>query len=292
MKSRRSSEPGLFLKHLRGDYSLARSYWVHTVMLGWSLAFIGVFALDAIGERYAIRHLSMAVLAFEAGLILAWVWSLVGTWMSALKHLFGGGSKFWAIVTLLMLAVGAFATIKEVSTMGQFLREHWETAKGRQPTDGFAIQLVDGGRVVDFTGGINEGAASALDKIVADAAKVTIVRLDSPGGWLREGGRMAEVVRRYGLSTRVENECFSSCTLVLLAGLDRTTGPDALVGFHRGRPIGQSKRPTEPASDEEAAYYLRAGLSKALVQRILSTPNDDMWIPTRRELLKAEVLTR
>src|SRR6185295_8025656 len=180
----------------------------------------------------------------------------------------------------------------QAATMRPFLHEHWETARGLQPTGGYTVTLVDDGRIVEFSGGINEGAAVALDRVIADAPKVTTVRLNSPGGWLREGSRMADVVRRYRLHTRVDAECYSSCTLVFLAGADRTAGEHASVGFHRGRPIGGARRPAEPASDKEAELYLRAGLDKAFVQRILATPNDSIWVPSHTELLRAEVLTR
>jgi hypothetical protein len=291
-RARRPQQAGFFKRHLVGDYSLARSYWLHTVLLGWGLTFVGAFVLHKIGERYAMRYLSMGVLVFEAAILLAWLWSLIGTWMSALKHLFSGGRKRWAILAMLTLAGGAFATMEQAATVRPFLQEHWEAARGRQPTAGYTIRLVDEGRVVEFTGGINEGAAEAIDRVIADAPKVTTVRLDSPGGWLREGSRMADVVRRYRLHTRVDAECYSSCTLVFLAGVDRTAAERASVGFHRGRPIGGARRPAEAASAKEAELYLRAGLDKAFVQRILATPNDEIWVPSHRELLKAEVLTR
>jgi hypothetical protein len=291
-RARRPTEAGFFKKHLAGDYSLARSYWLHTVVLGWGLTLLGGFVLHQIGERYAMRHLSMGVLAFEALVMLVWVWSLIGAWMSALKHLFGDGRKLWAVLAMLSLAAGAFATLRQASTMRPFLEEHWQTAKGQQPTAGYEVRLADGGRIVDFSGGVNEGAAAALDQAIAAAPHVTTVRLDSPGGWLHEGERMAAVVQRYRLHTRVDSECYSSCTLVFMAGVDRTAAEGASVGFHRGRPIGGPRRPAQRASDEEAALYRRAGLDREFVERILATPNEAIWVPTRRELLQAKVLTR
>ena len=116
--------------------------------------------------------------------------------------------------------------------------------------------------------------------------------LNSPGGWIKEGERMAQVIRRYQIHTHVEEECFSSCTLVFLAGLDRTMGPHAALGFHRGRSIGESGRRQTSTRKEEADIYLRAGLNRDFVQKILATPHSDIWVPTRRELLQAQVLTR
>jgi ATP-dependent helicase HrpB len=47
-----------------------------------------------------------------------------------------------------------------------------------------------------------------------------------------------------------------------------------------------------PARREESELYRSAGLKPEFVRRIVSTPNDDIWIPTRSELLREEVLTR
>lgn len=48
----RVNEPGLFKKHLMGDYSLTRSYWLHTMLLGWGLILVGGYVFHKIGERY------------------------------------------------------------------------------------------------------------------------------------------------------------------------------------------------------------------------------------------------
>ncbi|MEO8805896.1 MAG: hypothetical protein ABI433_07430 [Burkholderiaceae bacterium] len=128
--------------------------------------------------------------------------------------------------------------------------------------------------------------------MIGPAPKVTTVRLESPGGWMREGERMANVVKRFGLHTNVATECMSACTIVLLAGLDRTADEAAMVGFHRGRAIGATRSSEGRPGKDESEIYLRAGVDKEFVQRIVSTPHESVWVPTRRELLKARVLTR
>ncbi|HWK83381.1 MAG TPA: hypothetical protein VNS61_06545 [Caldimonas sp.] len=66
-------------RHLVGEYSLARSYWCHTVLLGWGLAFTGGWALSALADRSSARAVSIAVLAAEPFLLLVWLWSMTGT---------------------------------------------------------------------------------------------------------------------------------------------------------------------------------------------------------------------
>ncbi len=288
--TRHGREPGFFIKHLKGDYSLARSYWLHTVLLGWGTAALGLYAIQQVSEHHAARDASTALMVYLAVALLITVWSIAGAWMSAMKHLFGQGRRIWAFAAMLSLAAGTFGTMREYAELRPALREHWAIAQGQQPGEEFDIALTDNGRVVTFKGGVNDGAARALDKVIADAPRVTTVRLESPGGWLREGQRMAAVIARYGLRTHVEKRCSSACTVAFMAGVDRTLGDGAALGFHRARGPGEDAK--GEGADDEGQIYAKAGLPKAFIQRILATPNNDIWVPSRRELLAAGALTR
>jgi hypothetical protein len=291
--ARAEARAGFLWRHLVGEYSLGRSYWLHTVLLGWGLAAFGAWVFRELGDRSSMRSVSIAVLCFEPLVVAVWLWSMFGTTMSALRRLVDGSQIVWALLALLSLGIGTLATVRELGRMGPYLREHWAVAQGKQPTERFEVTLRDEGRVVFFSGGINDGAAAAIDKAIGEAPRVGTCSCILPGGWLREGRRMADVVQRYRLNTRVEGECFSACTLVLLAGANRSAGERALIGFHRGRSIGESADDRSlPARAEETELYRRAGLKPEFVRRIVTTPNDDIWIPSRSELLREDVLTR
>lgn len=154
-----------------------------------------------------------------------------------------GGGRLWGVLALLTLGAAMLATIREVVELRPDVEDMWAVAQGEQPTPTFALDLRPDGKVLVYTGGINEGPAEALGRQIAAAPQLTTLEIDSPGGWLREGKRIAEVIRRHQLDTHVARECFSSCTLVLLAGRQRSAERGAEVGFHRGRGIGQTRRP-------------------------------------------------
>jgi hypothetical protein len=292
-RGRPEARAGFFWRHLVGEYSLARSYWLHTVLLGWGLAAFGAWVFREIGDRSSMRAVSVAVLCFEPLVLVVWLWSMFGTTVSALRRFLDGSQIVWSLLALLSLGIGTAATVTELGRLGPALKEHWAVAQGKQPTAAFEVTLRDQGRVVAFSGGINDGAAAAIEKAIGAAPRVGTVLLHSPGGWLREGRRMAEVVKRFQLNTRVEGECFSACTLVLLAGANRSASESARIGFHRGRSIGESAGDrTAPADREESDLYRSAGLKPDFVRRIVATPNESIWIPSRAELLREDVLTR
>ena len=292
-RSASAARSGFLWRHLVGEYSLARTYWVHTVLLGWGVAFAGAWLLSAIADRSTARSVSMAVLMLEPLLFLVWLWSMTGTTVAAIRKLFTGPGRLWAILALLAMALSLVASANELRRLGPALKEHLQVALGKQPGDDFVVTLSRDGRIFAFSGGVNDGAVTAIDKAIGDAPKVGTLLLDSPGGWIREGIRMADVVRRYRLNTRVERDCFSSCTIVLLAGENRSAGPAAQIGFHRGRTIGEAASERgRPAPEEEADIYRKAGLREDFVRRIVATPNNSIFMPTRSELLHEDVLTR
>ncbi|RZI81869.1 MAG: hypothetical protein EOP38_17780 [Rubrivivax sp.] len=296
----RAVGPGFFIKHLRGDYGLARAYWLHSVAFAWLLMYLAHLAFQHVGQMGPARYLSMAVLAFQPLALLVWTWSTVGTFMSAFKQVFGGhGSRFWAVVAIVSLSLGCIGMIRKLATMGPVMTAHWQVALGEQPGDAFTLEFRQDHRELVFTGGVNEGAAQALDKaIMSQLGTVNTLVLDSPGGWIGEGRRMAEVVRAHNLNTRVEKACMSSCTLVLLAGHERTAATEAQIGFHQARAIGEDRvAPTRGgraglARREERALYTKAGVTESFARRIVAVPFAQIWVPSHEELLKAQVLTR
>lgn len=290
MPARRSS--GFFVKHLLGQYSLPRSFWVHTVLLGWLFALLTAHLTARLVDSNPARYGSMLAMVFVPAGFLIWTWSNIGVFASALRRLFNGDGWFWSLVAMLVVAAGALQVVPQMRALRPFLSEHLTVALGRQPGEPFTVKLVDSGRTVEFTGGVNDGAAKALREVIAPAPKVTTVRLASPGGWMREGARMAEVIRYFRLNTTVSGECASACTVAFLAGLDRTAAPGAVLGFHSSRPVGGLLGGGRGDRRRERAVYAEARIDEAFIDRILQTPFEDVWTPTRHEMLRAGVLTR
>ena len=284
--------PGFFVKHLIGHYSLPRSFWVHSVLLGWLFALLTAHFTARLVDGHPARYGSILAMLLVPAAFLLWTWSNIGVLASALRRLFSGEGWFWSLVAMLVVGAGAQQVVPQMRALRPFLAEHLTVALGRQPGEPFTVKLVDAGRTVEFSGGVNDGAAQALRDVIAPAPKVTTVRLASPGGWMREGAKMAEVIRYFRLNTTVRDECASACTVAFLAGLDRTAAPGAVLGFHSSRPIGGLLGGDPGDRRQEHAVYAAAQIDDAFIDRILQTPFEGIWVPTRHELLRSGVLTR
>ncbi len=282
-----------FRRHYNGDYSLARSYWVNTLLVSLFSPVVGIMLLPWLGENFPARYGSAGFLFVTTLGITAWFWAVAGTWASANKHVQRGGESGWATAAKLMIVLGVLRTFGDVGNMMPTLQEHIRVATGTQLGPSSKLEVRADGRSLLLSGGINDGSAEQLDKALQMAPAVTTVVFSSEGGWIREGQMLADVIRKRGLNTYVEGYCASACTIAFLAGKERAAAPAARIGFHASRSVGSMD--SVPSSEETAqlrTLYRDAGLPDSFVRQALDTPHDKMWYPPHEVLLTAGVLTR
>lgn len=282
-----------FRRHYNGDYSLARSYWVNTLLVSLFAPVVGIMLLPWLGEKFPARYGSVGFLFLTTVGIVAWFWAVAGTWASANKHVPRGGQSGWATAAKCMIVLGVLRMFGDVANMMPTLQEHIRVASGAQLGSNTKFEVRAGGGSVLLSGGINDGSAEQLDHVLQMAPTVTTVVFSSGGGWIREGQMLADVIRKRGLNTYVEDFCASACTIAFLAGKERAAAPAARIGFHGSRSvgsIGSIRSPEELA--QLRAIYRGAGLPESFVLQAINTPHEKMWYPAHDVLLSAGVLTR
>lgn len=282
-----------FRRHYNGDYSLARSYWVNTLLVSLFAPVVGLMLLPWLGQNFQARYGSAAFLLLTLLGLVAWFWAIAGTWASSNKHVQRGGKPAWANVAKVMIILGVLRTFGELVYAWPVMREHALVAVGQQMGPETELVLRADGRSILLHGGINDGSADQLEQALEAAPGVATVVLSSNGGWIREGKMLAEVIRRRGLNTYVEGYCASACTIAFLAGRDRAAAPSAQIGFHSSRSVGNVGERSLPQEVQQLRdMYAAAGLPEAFIRKVLETPHDTMWHPSHDELLAEGVLTR
>jgi hypothetical protein len=129
-------------------------------------------------------------------------------------------------------------------------------------------------------GEIGFGSYKVLKKALALEPRLSLIEVESPGGYVVEGMAMAELIQQQGLDTVSLESCASACTLLLAAGNDRYIGPQARVGFHRSSGRWTRHGDGWSATDYQIADYYRArGTSQAFVTQALDTAPSDLWLP-------------
>lgn len=144
---------------------------------------------------------------------------------------------------------------------------------------------------------------------------ITTISLNSGGGGYYSALDMASIVIDFELDTRVEGECTSSCTYILLGGQNRTMARGSRIGFHHNSWAARNienyfndKRnefdwdnPFEFASwlfedtqqemYNELTYMVERGVDARFAIETTRNRGDGMWYPRRDELLQGGVLT-
>jgi hypothetical protein len=155
-----------------------------------------------------------------------------------------------------------------------------------------SVATKDGKTIILLSGEIIEGDADTLKvaiKTANDAGKlVSGVRLNSPGGNLLEGLKLADTVRFAKVATNVAGgaTCASACFLVYAAGATKFANYTAQVGVH-----GASDKQGEETVASGAATVSMAraardlGVPAAIIGRMVVTPPNEMVWLTPQDLL-------
>jgi hypothetical protein len=282
-----------FVRHWRGEYPLGVAYWVNSLLVVFLATVLAGAALRGVETAGApLQAVAAGALLLLLLSLLFWGWGVVGTWRSATYHEDRGGSGSWAIAAQVMVVIGIFFSFLQVRNYAFQTIELGTLALGGDSLrDPAQVTLSEDGTEIVIDGTLTSGTSGRFRQLAADAPRLKRVTLDSPGGRQLEAARIAASVEERGLETRVERECMSACTFVLLAGAARTADPDARIGFHQPDFPGWSGAARRQAAREMGEDYVRAGLGRGFVERAMAVPPDDIWLPRRDELLAARVLT-
>ena len=280
---------GFLRRHWNGEYSLARSYWINTLLITLFAPGLGLLLFPLLSEQPA-RFSAAAALFVTALAYATWFWAVRGTWISATKQTAAG--RGWGRVARVIIILGGIRLAGQLASERSALGEQWATLLGKQLGPRCRIRVSPDGESVKVAGGMNDGAAEALTAALDRAPGVKTVIFDSGGGWIREGRLVAAVISERELGTHVDGECSSACTLAFLAGKERTLGPRGRLGFHQVRSVGRSDLGRLLDIDRTKSIYQSAGLPSDFVEKVTATPSDKIWYPTVAELRAAHVITR
>lgn len=145
-----------------------------------------------------------------------------------------------------------------------------------------SVPVFNNTRTLIVIGGrIEPGDSAKLLRLIG-AAKianrpVNTVVLESPGGSLLEGVRLAEVVRSERLKVSVPVQCASACFLVFAGAPDREAGPTAKIGVHGASDaVGKS---VGDATVAMAQYSRLLGVPYSIIGKMVVTPpNEMLWL--------------
>src|SRR6266404_2341422 len=106
-EKQQGAKANYIVRHWRGDFSLAKSYWVNSFLVAmlWYLITLGS-TTSGFTKNFDIRESGFWSLGVMAVGILIGLWSAVGVWRSADNHVARGGGPGWAGTAKVLMALG------------------------------------------------------------------------------------------------------------------------------------------------------------------------------------------
>lgn len=278
--------PGYFLRHWRGEMSLARSFWVNYAAINIAAAY-SFYLLDFFKMDHDLRFLAI-VAAFCFVLFLAvFVWQAVGCWRSANSHVRSTGRQGWARTAQCLIVIGFF---NHASQTVPITEEMLAIATGLDPYNNFEIKR-HGDTAISINGSFGADMPEELRLVLDASPSIQWVALNSEGGRLGPAHDVGELIESHHLDTFTETGCYSSCFIAFMGGKRRALNDGAKIGVHRYNLRGASDELMYAAIAEDRQYFIARGVSQDFLDKAFSTPHDDMWFPTIEELIDSGVIT-
>jgi hypothetical protein len=285
----REPSPPWFRGHWRGELSLPVSVFANGLLgaLIMPVALLIPSFVVFLFDRESLNAFYAIALGMTALLVYA-IWSLVGIWRSAGQHEARGGSRFAALAA----RAACIAALTGLLVFTPLAIEIVGVAIGDPDIDDYNIHVLQGGREIEFFGGMKDGAARDLKAALDAAPEVRTVHLTSPGGRPAVAERMRKVIVERGLDTYAPLGCNSACTTAFLGGKHRYVNGEERIGFHGvGGPVSLLRRSEAELNADYAGELIDIGVEENFARRATAIPNSDIWRPTVEELIAAGVAT-
>lgn len=284
-------------RHWRGGYSLGRSIFINSMLVSFLLTVL----IANLTEEVAADSSPRARLAFIAVVFLVslaiLIWQVVGDWRSLRGAKARGAGRFarWSsAIYIVLLALSVPFTAFEFTQTWSALRD---IETGRDSGGEAAYTLTKDDNVLIFDGVVSWPLVADVRQQLADNPDIDVIVLNSPGGDTIAGRRVNDILRERPVATAVLGTCASACTVIYAAGQRRAIHPDGRLGFHASAVILMDAMMTRIMnsltfrSDAlNARYYRQAGFDDAFIERAVTTPSTDLWVPSQDVLLQANVV--
>ncbi|WP_343862265.1 hypothetical protein [Aliiglaciecola litoralis] len=285
--------PNIFIRYWKGQVSLPVSYWAVGIAVSLLIVLLSLVVAKGIETATSSALLGAYILGMYVVMIVLLVWQSVGVYRSASKHPLRGGSVAWAYTAKVMVFVSLLSFLNQMYVSGfSIMKGGYQTLIGTATYPETQFRLLNGGKELELFGGLEIGSEALLEEQLKLNPEVEVLHLHSNGGRILAAKRMMKLVQSYQLDTYVRTECSSSCTLLFLAGKTKLIGHGAKLKFHAASIGAVSGHNVKEIGREFEEAYLDEGIAKWFVDKIVNTPNTQLWEPSEDDLLRAGFVDR
>lgn len=279
-------------RHWDGDLSLAQSFWVNNFLINITvrIAMAVVEEMPHLAEENPQAY-AIGVLLFVIASLPITIWQWIGLFRCAQRHIQEGISRGWANAAIVLLVLGVIGGTMAYIRDFPVYRELFRIVFNYATTYDYDISLANNNAEVRIDGGIGPGLTADVESLLREHSEIRTIHLNSQGGLIDEGRRLAVLIRKNWLNTYTSERCVSACTLAFLAGKQRIIKKDAVLGFHQYVVFESTGSTRQTEEEKDRDLMIKTGIDADFLERAYSTPHESMWSSTKEQLLDANVVT-
>lgn len=274
-----------------GTAPLSQSLYRRGVWVALALLFsIGSVSIAVFGAgQLTLAHIVVPAVLCVIGAVFA-VWQIALIVLAARRSGHPGIFGLSALAALVTVGlIGLLLNDRAVPA----LSELWAIRDGDAALGELDVGISADGRKLLVSGAYGMHSEEAVIKELDRHPSIREVVLEGPGGRAGVGFALFKLFRERKLATRVDTSCASACTIAFLGGVERTVSPSGRLGFHRASFPGMGDDDMHDANRGMRNFMIHgAGLTPSFARRVIETPANSIWVPTREELLAGRVITR
>jgi len=283
-------------RYWKGDLSQAQAFWVTLVpalvIIKSSAALLALFNIiqsPVISTRIWLPLTTVIVLFFIPALFSGSLRAI-----SIHKKLFKGGySSGWLIAAWVFVA---YLTVGQIIKNTPYLMNMAAIASLQEDNNlSISVASTDSSLLL-LEGQFEYGTTSKVKSWLDKNLDIKTINLTIDAGHLHEARSLAKLIIKRKLNTQVTDRCAASCMLVLVAGVERSITPNALLQFHRIQNYRNGYRSEWLITREQEAdrqYYVRRGVKESFSFPIFYKQTDDQYFePSAETLFYEGVITK
>jgi len=276
-----------------GDFPLSNTYWIYGYLGSILFALPLIYWETALTYKSWSRTFIWVFLSYVAWTMVYRIFISVAIWRSASKYT---GPNRWAVLAKLTVVIGVLRLLVNLNNYSPVYIELARIGLNLDESYKSVITRLNDKEVM-IEGGIGYGLTRELSKILEANQNVNVIQLESWGGLANESYRLRDFLKAKGVITYTETECSSGCVVAFMGGKTRILHKDGKLGFHSPaqpklrNPTLKDKREFQSSIKEDKDLFIQSGIGAELVEKAFRIPSDEMWYPSRQELINAGVIT-
>lgn len=278
------------IRHWRGDLSLAKSFWINLFIVDCSLWAIYILFVTTsfIENPITVSRITIFYLLFIYFIVFPW--QVVGLWNTTNRYIESIGKRFWPYLVKVLVLFGIIFSAIKLSISWPLYNDLYSLGFRHNKIDSYSVELSEDGDLIHLKGGLFYGVSKAVEDLI-DSNQIRGIIIDSSGGVVYEGRKLAKIIINKKLDTFTIDGCYSSCTLAFISGEHRYLSKGANLGFHQyGSLIRGVDVDYKDEQYRDLMLFKNRGIRQDFLDRLYNAESNDLWYPTMNELLTSGVV--